>query len=105
MPCSVGPVSRVEPVYPIAARKRRIQGAVRLDTVIGKDGHVLNFTLIAGNSLLADAAKEALMQWVFRLTLLNGEPIVVVVEVCVPFILAESRHKTSPCGLTNRIRC
>jgi TonB family protein len=102
--CAAILVSKVEPTYPIAAKRRRIQGAVRLDIVIGKDGHVLSVTPISGNSLLVDAAKQATLQWVYKPTLLNGQPVVVIMEVCVPFVLPQPTHQKSPCG-TARSRC
>ena len=45
------------------------------------------------------------MQWVYRPTLLNGEPINVIMEVCVPFVRTESKHKISPSGKTTRVTC
>jgi hypothetical protein len=85
-------------------KEEKNPGAVRLDIVVGKDGHVLSIKTISGNSLLADAARQAATQWVYKPTLLNGEPIVVIIEVCVPFVLTESRHKVSPCR-KGPIRC
>jgi TonB family protein len=79
-------VLKVDPVYPVAVKNRGIQGMVRLDVVIGKDGHVVNAESISGNPALVDAAKDAVMQWVYRPTLLNGEPIDVIMEVHVPFV-------------------
>jgi protein TonB len=79
--CAASLVTWVEPIYPDAARKTGIRGEVRLDAAIGKDGHVLRLDPISGNPLLVDAAKLAMMQWVYRPTLLNGEPIEVVLEV------------------------
>lgn len=83
-------VSQVPPVYPPAAKRAGIRGTVRLDAVIGKDGHVVSLKLISGNRALVDAAKDAVMKWVYTPTLLNGEPIEVVMEVYVPFGIARS---------------
>ncbi len=82
-------ISKVGPVYPVAAKEERIEGAVRLDAVIGSDGHVRKVGIVSGNPALLDAAKSAVLQWVYRPTLLNGEAIEVATEVCVPFILSE----------------
>ncbi len=74
------------------AKKKGIQGAVRMDAVIGKNGRVVHLQSISGNPVLVDAAKDAVMQWVYRPTLLNGEPIEVIIEVCVP-LSGQSRHR------------
>ena len=57
---------RVEPEYPQSARERGIQGAVDLDTVVGKDGVVQKFTAIRGDPELAAAASAAVRQWRFK---------------------------------------
>jgi protein TonB len=78
----------VSPVYPPLATQARIQGVVRFNVIIGKDGHISNITLISGHPLLVPAAQEALKQWVYRPTLLNGDPVEVTTMVDVPFLLA-----------------
>jgi protein TonB len=80
----------VDPVYPPLARQARIQGVVRFNVTIGKDGHVSNITLVSGHPLLVAAAKEALQQWIYRPTLLNGDPVEVTATVDVPFLLRNS---------------
>jgi TonB family protein len=77
----------VDPVYPPLARQARIQGVVRFNVIIGKDGHVENATLMSGHPLLVPAAQEALKQWIYRPTLLNGDPVEVATVVDVPFTL------------------
>ena len=86
-------LTKVEPVYPVSAKKRGVQGAVWLDVVIEKDGSVASAEAIKGDSALVDAAKAAALQWRYRPTLLNGEPLRGVINVCVPFIL---RPKQTP---------
>jgi TonB family protein len=76
------------PVYPPLAKQARIQGLVRFHVIIGKDGHIGNITLISGHPLLTDAAQEAVKQWVYRPTLLNGDPVEVATVVDVQFTLA-----------------
>jgi hypothetical protein len=44
-----------------------------------------------------DAAKAAVMQWIYKPTLLKGEPIEVIMKVCVPFVLGQSKQSMSPC--------
>jgi TonB family protein len=82
----------VDPVYPPLAFQARIQGVVRFNVSIGNDGHISNMTLISGHPLLVPAAQEALKQWVYRPTLLNGDPIEVNTVVDVPFTLPPARE-------------
>ena len=60
---------------------------MRFNITIGKDGHVGNVTLISGHPLLVPAAQEAVKQWVYRPTLLNGDPVEVSTVVDVQFTL------------------
>ena len=81
-------ITKITPKYPAAAKADRIQGTVRMTVVIGKDGHVLDVQLVSGHPELAPAAEEAVWQWVYRPTLLNGEPIEVMTQVDVNFTLS-----------------
>lgn len=81
-------VSQIQPVYPPLAVQARIQGKVRFDAIIGKDGRVVNMTVQSGHPLLVPAAIEAVKQWVYRPTILNGNPVEVVTNVEVPFTLS-----------------
>jgi periplasmic protein TonB len=65
----------VAPVYPTKARNERIQGTVRLHLIIAKDGSVQQAEVISGDKLLAQSALEAVRQWKYKVTLLNGEPV------------------------------
>jgi TonB family protein len=80
-------IQRVGPVYPTLARQARISGIVRFTIIIAKDGSVLNMQLISGHPLLVAAAQEALKQYRYSPTLLNGAPVEVVTMVDVPFVL------------------
>ena len=77
------------PVYPPAAKAARIQGLVRFTVIIGKDGHVKNIQLVSGPPELVQAAQDAVKNWVYRPTLLNGNPIEVVTTVDVNFTLSQ----------------
>ncbi len=77
----------VDPIYPPLARQARIQGVVRFNIVIGQDGYVSSITLVNGHPLLVTAAQEAVKQWVYRPTLLNGDPVEVETVVDVNFML------------------
>lgn len=78
---------QVDPVYPPLARQARIQGVVRFNVVIARDGHIGNITLINGHPLLVPSAQEAVKQWVYRPTLLNGDPVEVATVVDINFML------------------
>jgi len=65
----------VAPVYPTKARHERIQGTVRLHLIIARDGSVQQIDVISGDKLLAQAALDAVRQWKYKVTLLNGEPV------------------------------
>jgi len=79
-------LSCTPPVMPALAQQARISGLVRLNVVIGKDGHVKNITVSSGHPLLVPAAIESVKTYVYQPTLLNGQPMEVVtqVEVSMP---------------------
>jgi TonB family protein len=79
----------VSPIYPEAARATGIQGTVILHAVIGMDGTPLSLRVMNReiDSDLARAAVEAVSQWRYRPTLLNGEPIEVDTTIMVNFKL------------------
>jgi TonB family protein len=77
----------VQPVYPELARQAQVQGIVNLNIVISKQGQVMDIKVVSGHPLLIPAALEAVKQWEFNPTLLNGQPVEVATEVSVPFVL------------------
>jgi TonB family protein len=77
------------PAYPPLAKQAHIQGTVKLDAIIGKDGNVLNLSVISGHPLLVPTALEAVKQWVYQPTLLNGNPVEVETEIDVNFTLSQ----------------
>ena len=80
-------IKRVEPVYPESAINARVQGKIILRIVVDKDGNVTDVRVIAGHPLLDDAAINAVRQWKYSQTLLNGKPVPVVATVTVYFKL------------------
>jgi protein TonB len=78
-----------KPEYPPLAKMARIQGTVRLEAIISKDGTIQDLKVVSGHPLLVKAALEAVQRWRYQPTLLNGEPVEVVTEVDVNFTLAE----------------
>jgi protein TonB len=80
-------VHEVKPSYPKLAKAARVTGTVRMKAIIGCDGRVKDLTLISGPPLLVSAAEAAVQQWIYRPTLLNGEPFEVETEIDVTFNL------------------
>jgi TonB family protein len=78
----------VAPVYPAIARQARVQGVVILECTIGPDGHVKDVRVLRSIPLLDAAAVEAVQQWVYTPTLLNGVPVPVIMTVTVNFTLS-----------------
>lgn len=81
-------VRKVIPEYPLLARSARISGVVRLIGIVGKDGAIRNLQLVSGHPMLARAALEAVRQWIYKPTLLNGQPVEVIAPIEVSFTLA-----------------
>lgn len=81
------PSRRVEPRYPPLAVQTRREGDVVLRIVIGTDGSVRDVEVVSGHILLVEAAVEAVRQWRYQPTLLNGEPVEVQGAVVVQFRL------------------
>jgi protein TonB len=80
-------IHRVEPLYPPLARQTRVSGVVELVGIIATDGRIRELKLLSGSPLLAPAALEAVRQWVYEPTLLNGEPVELVATISVIFRL------------------
>ncbi len=80
-------INRVIPAYPLMARQSRISGTVKLIGVIAKDGTVQKLQVVSGHPFLVQAALAAVRQWVYRPTLLNGEPVEVIAPIDVIFTL------------------
>lgn len=81
-------IRQPKPAYPPLAKQARISGTVRFQAIIGKDGTIQNLQLISGHPLLVPSATEAVKQWVYQPTLLNGEPVEVVTQIDVNFTLS-----------------
>jgi protein TonB len=77
----------VAPVYPDLAREARIEGVVVIECRIDTDGRVVDARVLSGHPLLDAAALDAVRQWRYRATLLNGQPVAVLMTVTVRFSL------------------
>ncbi|HWB96321.1 MAG TPA: energy transducer TonB [Bryobacteraceae bacterium] len=78
---------KVIPNYPALARAARVSGVVRLLGVVGTDGRIRELRVESGHPLLVNAALEAVRQWIYRPTMLNGEAVEVVAPIIVTFTL------------------
>lgn len=81
-------ITHVAPVYPPLAIATQTQGTVILDAVIGEDGRVRDVRILRSIPLLDQAAMDAVRRWRFTPTLLNGQPVPVVMNVQVSFVLS-----------------
>ena len=81
-------LSQTKPIYPPLARQAHIQGEVVLHAIIDKEGRVAQLEVVTGHPLLVKAALDAVRQWLYRPTLLNGEPVEVDTTITVTFLMA-----------------
>jgi TonB family protein len=80
---------KVTPLYPPLAKQARIQGTVRFNALIGADGSVLSLQLVEGHPLLVPSAQQAVSQWLYKPTLLNGTAVEVVTQIDVNYTLSQ----------------
>lgn len=83
-------LEEVKPTYPPLAKQARIQGDVVIDSVIDTQGHVTQMKVMSGSPLLVGAAEQALEQWKYQPTLLNGQPVAVDMLVTLHFQLGRN---------------
>lgn len=82
-------VRQVPVRYPPLARQARIQGTVRFNAVIDRDGAVADLQLLFGHPLLVPAATEAVKQWRYEPTRDQGEPVEVLMPITITFELEQ----------------
>jgi protein TonB len=80
-------VYSVQPDYPVLAKQERISGVVVVNAVIDEHGNVVQAHVVSGHPLLMTAALNAVLQWKYEPTLLNGTPVAIEMEVNVNFKL------------------
>jgi TonB family protein len=86
---SVMIVNKTPPIYPAAAKAAGVQGSVHLSAIVGTDGTVQQLTVLSGPVELVQAATDAVKQWAYRPTLLNGDPVQVETTIDVNFTLSK----------------
>jgi periplasmic protein TonB len=82
-------VKKVVPIYPPLARQARVSGTVQLIGVISRDGTIQQLQVVSGHPLLVRAALEAVRQWIYRPTLLNGQAVEVIAPIDVIFTISQ----------------
>lgn len=80
-------ISRVEPTYPEDAQHQRIEGVVKLHAIIARDGSVQDIDQMSGPPLLVAAAANAVRQWRYKPTALDGQPVEATEAITVTFRL------------------
>jgi periplasmic protein TonB len=80
-------ILRIEPRYPRLALQTRQSGTVVLHAVIGREGHINALQVVSGSPFFVQAALEAVRQWQYRPTLLDGEPVEVETTITAMFQL------------------
>ena len=80
-------VHRVEPVYPTLAIQIHREGRVELRATIGTDGNIQSLQVVSGDPLFLQSAKQAVLQWHYRPTILNGQAVEVDTYITVVYTL------------------
>ena len=83
-------------MYPAIAQSARVQGNVVLEATIGTDGRVRDVRVMQSIPLLDLAAINAVRQWEFEPTLLNGQPTAIIMSVTINFKLTNSPAPAAP---------
>jgi len=78
----------VPPDYPLLARQMKVQGAVKLQALISRDGTIQELQILSGPSILATAAREAVKQWHFKPYIQNGQPVETQARITVNFTIS-----------------
>ena len=80
-------IHRVEPVYPPLAKQTHREGRVELRAIIGTDGTVRSLEIVAGDPLLERSAVEAVQQWRYKPTILNGQAVEIDTYITVIYTM------------------
>lgn len=78
-------IRKVQPVFPSEAKAMHAQGTVEFTATIGKDGHIETLQLVRGPFVFYQASYDAVIQWQYRPTMLNGNPVSVITDIIVNY--------------------
>lgn len=82
-------LNAVRPIYPVELQQQGVEGTVEFKAVIGKEGTAEALQLVSGPPPLVQTALDAVKQWRYRPTMLDGEPVETITTIDVNFQLAD----------------
>ena len=80
-------IHRVEPEYPVLAKQTHREGRVEMRAIIGTDGAIQSLQVISGDSLFLISAREAVQQWKYKPTYLNGQAVEIDTYITVVYTM------------------
>jgi protein TonB len=80
-------IYRVEPIYPALAKQIHKEGRVELRAIIAKDGTIQSLEIVGGDPMFYLSAKEAVSQWRYRPTVLNGQAVEIDTHITVIYTM------------------
>ena len=80
-------IRRIEPVYPPLARQMRREGRVEMRARIATDGSIQSLEIVGGDPLFYQSALEAVRQWHYKPTILNGQAVEIDTYITVIYIM------------------
>jgi protein TonB len=80
-------IHRVEPIYPFLPKQIRREGRVELRAIIGTDGTIQSLQVVSGDPMFLNSAIEAVQQWRYRPTILNGQPVEIDTYIAVVYTM------------------
>jgi protein TonB len=80
-------IHRVEPTYPILAKQTRREGRVELRAIIGTDGTIQSLQIVSGDPMFLRSALDAVQQWHYKPTILNGQPVEIDTYITVVYTM------------------
>ena len=80
-------IRRIEPVYPPLAKLTHKEGRVELHAIIATDGSIQSLEIVGGDFLFFQSAKEAVSQWHYKPTILNGQAVEIDTHITVIYTM------------------
>jgi periplasmic protein TonB len=82
-------IHRVQPIYPVLPRQMHLAGRVELHAIISVDGSIQSLEVLSGDPLFIHSALDAVREWRYRPTILNGQAVEVDTHITVVYTLSE----------------
>jgi len=80
-------IRRIEPIYPPLAKQIHKEGRVELRAIIATDGTIQSLEVVGGDPMFYQSAKDAVSQWLYRPTVLNGQKVEIDTYITVIYIM------------------